>query len=494
MSKMKYLWAAALVALCASLMSGAALAADAWDVTAQDLPAAIEWDQPAAASIEGTNKGTASEVWDSSYGLVAVEGPTSALVGVDRWGLTAVPVAGVTVAVDAAYVFDFTVTGPPLTTMLYSMPLSPTGAAAAGYLSCDWVLANPYTPSAMYVEAGNPGVARQETVVSRFPDDQPGSSGDWARFWIEECAGRVPLIVGGYTEPDGTKTYRPLGQVDRASMAVFLARAMQLPTAAYAGDFPDDVPDTQWAWPWIEALVDAGIVQGVTPTAYWPDSLVTREGMAVFVARGIWGGIDVPTGPLTPTFTDDVPLTNWAYDEIEYCVDQNVVRGVTPTSYFPLDVVTRSQMAVFVYKGFMMPTGTAVVLGGPAITATDPSTAPPYGWTSIESGAAADPGYAYVVFDAARIDLNLAVGGTWDVTFELVGPESPTPTAAVNMTTVDIQNAYDAVSTSLGVPYLVLSWDIPAALATGDYTLVVSVEVSDGSTHEVARQPAFTIE
>ena len=475
-------------------MSGVALAADGWTVTAQDLPAAIEWDAYVDTWVEVENTGDTS--WDSNYALVAVEGVTAAAqTAVDRWAFGIVPVIGVTVPPAGAYRFNFAVIGPPITTLSYELPLMPTAVAAAGSLDCNWMLANPYWPTPVLITTDT---AEQATTVSRFFDVQPGTDGAWARFWVEECAGRIPLIVAGF----GGNDYRPTLTVTRDQMAVYMARALNLPTAAYEGIFPDDVPASQWAWPWIEALQRAGIVQGFDATHYGPAATVNRDAMAVFVARGMEGGMDVPTGPATAKFTD-VPVGFWAYDEVEYCVAHNVVGGYSPTIYEPSWPVTRDQMTVFVYRGFIQPTGTAVVLGGPAVTILDPETAGHYGWVSFDEAPSYEPpeheyswevpGWAYVVFDAARLGTGLAFGGTWDVQFELRGPETPTPTYTRSLSAAEIQAAIDAVTTNSGTPYLVMSWDIPTHLTPGDYVLVVSVEDAQGNMTEIARQPALAI-
>jgi len=471
---MKHVCVAVLVALCLGALGNAALAADGWTLWDQDLPATIEWDTTAASWVEMVNSGTTAWGSGSAFGLVEVEGVTGSAFPIQRWGLTAVPRTTGTTGVGEHCRFDFDPIGPPVTSLVYQLPWTPTAAAVVDYFDCNWILAHPYTPTPVLIITDT---AEQDTVVSRFPDDQPGTAGAWARFWIEELAGRVPLIVSGY--PDGT--YRPAVQVDRASMAVYMARALDLPTAAYEGLFPSDVPGTQWAWPWIEALARAGIVAGFGGGYYQPALIVNRDAMAVYVARGIWGGMDVPSGPGSATFVD-VPISYWAYDEIEYCVANDVVRGYDPTHYIPGNPVTRDQMAVFVYKGFVMPTGSAVVLGGPAITAVDLSTADYWGWSSAASGAAANPGYAYVLLDAARPSAPL------EITFELRGPATPTPTATVTLDADDLQAAIDAITSSGGVPYLEISWDIPAGLATGNYRLVVIINEA-----EVSRQPAFTI-
>jgi uncharacterized repeat protein (TIGR01451 family) len=162
-------------------------------------------------------------------------------------------------------------------------------------------------------------------------------------------------IVGGF----GDGTYRPAEIVDRAQMAVYLAKALHLPTAPYEGQFVDDVPITQWAWPWIEALAREDLVQGYDATHYGPNAVVTRDQMAVYVARGLVGGMTIPTGPAVGKFVD-VPDANpgpvhWAYDEVEYCVAGGITAGYDLTHYLPDLPVDRGQMAVYVARAFRLP-------------------------------------------------------------------------------------------------------------------------------------------
>jgi PKD repeat protein len=188
-------------------------------------------------------------------------------------------------------------------------------------------------------------------LVSTFSD----VLGDyWSWRQVEACV--ATGVVQGY----GDKTYRPGVQVARDAMAVYIARAMGLATGAYEALFEDvkgpGDPEEQWAWPWIEALARAGIVQGYTATEYRPAVIVKRDAMAVYVARALWGGVEVPTGPEVGRF-DDVPdrdpgPAHWAYDEVEYCVTNGVVSGYTATEYRPDNPVDRGQMAVYVQRAF----------------------------------------------------------------------------------------------------------------------------------------------
>jgi hypothetical protein len=111
-----------------------------------------------------------------------------------------------------------------------------------------------------------------------------------------------------------------------------------------------DVPATFWAWKQIEAAVAAGVVQGFPEGDYQPTSTVTRDQMAVYIARALADGDEnVPPGPATSSFTD-VGTGYWAFRYIEYCADpaRDVVKGFEDGSYQPGQPVNRGQMAAFI--------------------------------------------------------------------------------------------------------------------------------------------------
>ena len=134
---------------------------------------------------------------------------------------------------------------------------------------------------------------------------------------------------------------------------VFNTWVQQLGTEGMTGVVTfTDVPATWWAWKQIEAAVTHGVVTGYEDGTYQPTWTVTRDQMAVYVARALAGGDgNVPAGPATPTFTD-VGTGQWAYKYIEYCADpaQGVVTGFEDGTYQPGQAVNRGQMAAFIAR------------------------------------------------------------------------------------------------------------------------------------------------
>jgi hypothetical protein len=126
-----------------------------------------------------------------------------------------------------------------------------------------------------------------------------------------------------------------------------------------------DVGCWHWALDEIVACYDADLVRGYQDQTwngcliynYRPDAFVTRDQMAVYIARALAGGdAFVPDGGYTPTFKD-VWYSYWAYKYIEYICSEKVAQGYEDGGYHPLDGVDRGQMAVYIARADVAPEG-----------------------------------------------------------------------------------------------------------------------------------------
>ncbi len=111
-----------------------------------------------------------------------------------------------------------------------------------------------------------------------------------------------------------------------------------------------DCSPQHWAFGYVEACAQAGVVAGYGEGAYAPGEPVTRAQMAVYIARALAGSDEaVPSGPPSPSFTD-LPADHWAYRHVEYAVAQGVVAGYPEGDYRPALQVDRGQMAVYIAR------------------------------------------------------------------------------------------------------------------------------------------------
>jgi PKD repeat protein len=106
----------------------------------------------------------------------------------------------------------------------------------------------------------------------------------WAYKYI--CYAVDQSIVEGYPEGD----YKPERAVDRGQMAVYIARAVaggdsSVPDLGCTEPVFPDVQCDFWARKYIQYTRETGVTGGYDDGLYHPERIVTRDQMAVYVAR-----------------------------------------------------------------------------------------------------------------------------------------------------------------------------------------------------------------
>jgi hypothetical protein len=199
---------------------------------------------------------------------------------------------------------------------------------------------------------------------SGFVDVPGGSHFDQAVRWLK--AHQITTGLGG-----SSRVFGPAVAVNRGQMAAFLWRMMDRRTAPGSCGFADVAPSAFFArstcW-----LKDRDITTGVggVTSVFAPTRDLTRGEMALF----LWRLAGRPLGSPPSTFTDladgaaYVPAVAWL-------VANSITTGVNgdPTRFAPGAVVTRAQMASFLYRlasnaGAWGPTATLpTTLNGPGL-------------------------------------------------------------------------------------------------------------------------------
>lgn len=141
-------------------------------------------------------------------------------------------------------------------------------------------------------------------------------------------------ITTGY--PDGT--YRPQLQVTRAQVATFLMRALGLEPVP--GVRFTDVAAGNVHGPAINALVDAGVLNGYPDDTFRPDESLRREHMAVVIARALELS---PNEVTAQRFSDVVAYRG----DIGALAEAAITTGYPDGTFRPKATVNRDQMATF---------------------------------------------------------------------------------------------------------------------------------------------------
>ncbi|MEZ5246594.1 MAG: S-layer homology domain-containing protein [Acidimicrobiales bacterium] len=154
----------------------------------------------------------------------------------------------------------------------------------------------------------------------------------------------VWLKTEGITTGTSATTYSPNDVVTRAQMAAFLHRLAGSPTGSPASGF-SDVPAGAFYSDAVAWLKAEGITTGTSASTYSPNDVVTRAQMAAFLHR-LAGS---PGGNPSSGF-GDVPGDAFYAEGVRWLKDQGITTGTSASTYSPNDVVTRAQMAAFLYR------------------------------------------------------------------------------------------------------------------------------------------------
>ncbi|MGB9920709.1 MAG: Ig-like domain-containing protein [Moorellales bacterium] len=187
--------------------------------------------------------------------------------------------------------------------------------------------------------AGGRAAAWKATVV-RISPDLRDLAGHWAENDILALVARG--IVGGY--PD--RSFRPNQPVTRAEFTALLVRALGLRERP-DGTFVDCVG--RWYAGAVEAAHRAGLVVGTRESRFEPEREITRQEMAVIMARALEKrGVQTAPGNLQ-VFSDAALISPWAQKQAAQAVGAGIVRGADGR-FLPLRSATRAEAVVMLKR------------------------------------------------------------------------------------------------------------------------------------------------
>jgi DNA-binding beta-propeller fold protein YncE len=162
-------------------------------------------------------------------------------------------------------------------------------------------------------------------------------------------------ISTGTPQPSGKPLYNPSSPVSRQAMASFLFKLSGETFVAPSVSTFADVDPSATFFKAIEWMASKGISTG-TPQAsgkplFKPTDAVSRQAMALFLAR--YAHANLTVAPTVQSFAD-VPLDAPAAAAVKWMKDTGISTGTVQPSglplYKPVDPVSRSAMAAFLYR------------------------------------------------------------------------------------------------------------------------------------------------
>jgi hypothetical protein len=152
-------------------------------------------------------------------------------------------------------------------------------------------------------------------------------------------------IVSGY--PDGT--FKPDASITRAEFATMLVKALGLNTTGTTGQFTD-VAEDDWFYGAVNAAASDGLISGTGDNLFAPNALITREQMAVMVAKALGAKAPVTVSTELNAFSDSSAVSGWAVSGMEKAVKAGIVSGISADYLTPQANATRAQAATMVFQ------------------------------------------------------------------------------------------------------------------------------------------------
>ena len=165
------------------------------------------------------------------------------------------------------------------------------------------------------------------------------------------------VLNNGYMNGVSATAFRPNGTLNRAMVATVLYRIAGEPAVEGTSPFSDVVAG-QW---YTEAVIWAqtnGIVTGYTDNTFRPDREITRQEMAVMLARyAKLAGIEISGGADLSAYPDANAVASWAKEAVEWSVGNGLINGVYSggvSSLKPENNATRAQFATIMMRYMTM--------------------------------------------------------------------------------------------------------------------------------------------
>jgi hypothetical protein len=157
----------------------------------------------------------------------------------------------------------------------------------------------------------------------------------WAKDYINT------LVQSGALNGYPDNSFKPDNNITRAEFATVLVKACQLPVES--GKIFSDTA-SHWAGDYISAAYAAGIVSGYSNGSFKPDDLITREQMAVMIAKAA----KLKAATVANTFTDSSQASSWANDALNAVIEAGIMKGYPDETFNPQGKATRAETAAVI--------------------------------------------------------------------------------------------------------------------------------------------------
>lgn len=203
------------------------------------------------------------------------------------------------------------------------------------------------TPTISTGGGGNGGGYIPPTTTSKPAEDNgivftDIDNVEWAKTAITALSNKG--VIAGV----GNGLFAPNDNVTRAQFCKIAAECFEITADGVSGF--SDVADNAWYAKYVNALAQAGIINGVGNNCFAPDAYITRQDLAVILSRIISKlNFEIPIMKEAENFEDDDLIADYAKESVYILYKFGLLNG-SDGNVLPLDNATRAQAASLIYR------------------------------------------------------------------------------------------------------------------------------------------------
>ncbi|MBO5007227.1 MAG: S-layer homology domain-containing protein [Clostridia bacterium] len=149
----------------------------------------------------------------------------------------------------------------------------------------------------------------------------------------------------------GNDKFAPNDEITREEFLKIILNAFELTTDTRAENMFSDVISGSWYEEYVNTAYSLGIVKGYSEDVFGIGEKITRQDMAVMVARAVQKAEIVFAEPTEDTtFDDDSTISDYAKNSVYLLKNAGVINGTGDGSFAPIQNATRAEAAVMIYK------------------------------------------------------------------------------------------------------------------------------------------------
>ena len=183
---------------------------------------------------------------------------------------------------------------------------------------------------------------------NRFSD----MSGHWAGRTVSYM--NKMGVVKGYDE-NGESVFKPDGKVTRAEFAVMAVNTLGIDLLSYENAdlscFADMESIPAWAWKYVAAAYDLGIIAGRQETNglyFAPGAEITRAEAAAIISRLLPDKLDTRA----EEFADSAQIPSWAVRAFKTLNNAGIISGYDDLTVKPNNKVSRAEAVTMLYNAY----------------------------------------------------------------------------------------------------------------------------------------------